>query len=171
MLMNAVWIFVMVMGGVFALAFVSQLLKRGSPALRKLCERYPPQQPSIAADKRSANVFLSDADDPKGIFKRRGCLYVGFDYFAGNRNAVSLDLEIDDEYFHARLDGGAGGANLAMSVPWATIELEGEFEPHVGTHLVAKVDEVAMFIPAAAVAREILNRRILAEDLADDPFA
>lgn len=130
-------------------------------AWRTLAERYPPVEPAPGATAGKAMIFLSETDDPKGVMKPRGCLFVGFAWFAGSRNAVNVSWAVDEEYFHLDLESGVAGPKRAMSVPWSVVSVGERIEAHSGEHRVVQVDRFTMFVPTSAIERELEVRAAL----------
>lgn len=171
MVQNAVFVFIAVIGSVFLLALISNLIRGSSKAWKELAERYPAQGVAEFVEKRTANIFLSRTDDPEGVLKPRGCLFVGFAWFAGNRNAQNVRVSIDDYFLHMDLDSGAGGPKKPMSLPWGAVQIGQSVDSHIGEHAVLTIDEFTLLVPTASIERELLMRQALDEELGDDPFA
>jgi len=166
----AVIILGVVVGTIFLVAILAQFAGGSSRTWKALAERYPSTQADPINEVRTANIFLSATDDPKGVLKPRGCLFVGFGWFAGNRNAQNVRVVIDDYYLHMDLDSGAVGPKLPMSIPWGAVEIGETFETHVGEHAVLSVDEFTLFVPTASIERELLMRQALRETGEQTPF-
>ncbi len=165
-----VYILIAVLGSVFALALITNWLSGTSTAWKALQERYPPQAHAEFVETRTAHVFLSRTDDPRGVLKPRGCLYVGLGWFTANRNSQNVRAVIDDYSMHLALDSGAGGPKAPMSLPWGAIQIGQVFATHMGEHCVLTIDEFTLLVPTASIERELLMRQALDDEAAENPF-
>lgn len=168
MLTNLILIFVFVMASIIGLSLLANWLGGASHAWKALAERYPAQDSREAGASRSAIVFLSETDDPRGVLSQRGgCL---FGWFAANRNSQNVRAVLDDYYFHLDLDSGAGGPKRPMSIPWNAVTIGQSFETHAGEHAALTIDEFTMLVPTASIERELLMRRAMQDQMNDNPF-
>jgi hypothetical protein len=145
-----------VLGALVIFSLISNLVSRGSRLWNELAERYPAQPPGLGAPGGKATIAVTRADPATGKSAAPGCLSV---LFVPYRLRHDVEYHSDADHLHMTLKHGAIGSGPAVSIPWATIQIDGEAATHMGGMVALRVDHWVLVVPAQAVRAELEIRR------------
>lgn len=165
MMTHAVWILVLVVGGVVFAGVVTYLIERPGRAWDDLVSRFPSQGVGHDATRGEAMIRVGASVD--ALSPARGCLWILMPW-TWWRGAIQVRYAIDDEHLHVERDGGRLVPRTAMSIPWSMVEIEGSVGTHMGEHSVLRVGETVVLFPSTAIERELSVRASIGFDAGAD---